>query len=475
MHTKAGKQVTNMGPSRLRASMPTRFQAVPWLVLFALLLVPLAACGQISPRVGDTIELEATSHLGVPLHSRPEPTDDFQRVADGARANVLEVRPDGRFLRIRVLPDGPEGWIVPKYVLRVVTGSAPVTTPAPPQTGGAGEREAEIWASPQSCATALAAKARMRRELSNPLVVGAWNIRFFPRGCPSEEDCPGNATELDWLACTIAWMGLDVLGLQEFLDTGDARLALAQVTARLNTLTGGAWENDLQSCGPASSQKVGFLWNASRVKLTNRGDEEQLNGAFDGNDACAANLRPGRYARVKSTKPGGADFHLLTVHLDSGRGEKDYQNRRRAIAELPKLAIGGRPLTQIGDPPGGGDDDILVVGDWNTMGQGAPQPVTEEEEIALFDRELSPGFRRLPASHGCSEYFLPEGATAFRAGLLDHLVPAVGMEEAASTVRVSGYCAILACQPFTHPPKAFERLSDHCPLVVEVRDEDIVD
>lgn len=363
-------------------------------------------------------------------------------------------------IRFRAVP-----WLV-LFALLLVPSAAS-------SAGGAGEREAEIWASPQSCATALAAKARMRRVLPNPLVVGSWNIRFFPRGCPSEEDCPGNATDLDWLACTIAWMGVDVLAVQEILDTGDARFALAQVTARLNTLTGGAWENDLQTCGPASSQKVGFLWNASRARLTNRSDEEQLNGAFDGSDPCAANLRPGRYARVESTKAAGVDFHFLAVHLDSGRGEKDYRNRRRAIAELPKLAIGGRPLTRIGDPPGAGDDDILIAGDWNTMGRGESVPVSQPGEIALFDRELAPAFRRLPASQACSEYFQPEGGTTLRPSLLDHLVATRGMEEAAATARVTGYCAVQACRPLTRTPRAFERLSDHCPLVVEVRDEDL--
>jgi endonuclease/exonuclease/phosphatase family metal-dependent hydrolase len=417
------------------------------------------------PQVGDTVELKASHHLGVPLHSDPDPPfDDFERVADAALAEILEIRDGGRWNRIRVESDARDGWVVERYILRVVENGG-----GPPS---ADERESEIWQSGQACETALSAGARMRRTLDSPIVVGTWNIRWFPRGCPRQEDCPESATDLDWLACTIAWMGMDVLALQEILDTPDARTALGLLTQRLAAHTGGTWESDLQECGTSSAQHVGFLWNASRVTLSNRSDEEQLNGASAGPDACAGNLRPGRYARVTSQSADGVDFHLLSVHLDSGRNQRDFDNRRAAIAELPVLEIGGRPLTEIGDPPDNqGDNDILVVGDYNTMGMGSPTPVTEEQELVVFDQELAPGFARLALNLQCSEYFRPSGAS-FEGGLLDHVVAAQGMEEIASTARLTGYCAVVNCQDFTTPPRAYEVLSDHCPLVTEVRDED---
>lgn len=97
---------------------------------------------------------------------------------------------------------------------------------------------------------------------------------------------------------------------------------------------------------------------------------------------------------------------------------------------------------------------------------GGPNPVTAEEEIDLVDTELSPGFSRLTGP-ACSEYF--QG----HAGLLDHVVASLGFEEAATTAQVSGLCSTLDCGdlPAT-TPAAFEVLSDHCPIVVEIRDED---
>ena len=60
------------------------------------------------------------------------------------------------------------------------------------------------------------------------------------------------------------------------------------------------------------------------------------------------------------------------------------------------------------------DRDVLVLGDFNTMGQDAP-PISAQQELAVFDGELSPGFRRLPMTPHCTEYFAGKGGT------LDHI------------------------------------------------------
>ncbi len=41
---------------------------------------------------------------------------------------------------------------------------------------------------------------------------------------------------------------------------------------------------------------------------------------------------------------------------------------------------------------------------------------------------------------------------------------------------MTGYCALEECRDLVGPlPAAYEKLSDHCPIVVEVRDEDLDD
>jgi hypothetical protein len=81
----------------------------------------------------------------------------------------------------------------------------------------------------------------------------------FPRGCPSNSTCPDKATDIPWLACTIAWMHADLFALQEILATPDAEFALNSLRAELNRLTGGSWQVDLRPAeAPATS-----MWGSS--------------------------------------------------------------------------------------------------------------------------------------------------------------------------------------------------------------------
>ena len=192
-----------------------------------------------------------------------------------------------------------------------------------------------------------------------------------------------------------------------------------------------------------------------------RTDAWELNGAATGPtaNACTGNLRPGRYALAKT--PIGVDVHLLSVHFDSGTTSRDYAHRRQATQRIGQIAIGNTPILDL-------DRDVLVLGDYNTMGKQDAPPVSAQDELAVFDGELAPGFRRLAMTPNCTEYF--EG----KAGTLDHLVASTGMQEVAATARVTGYCAVAGCANLTGPmPAAAERLSDHCPVVVDIQDRDL--
>lgn len=430
-----------------------------------LLLFPLLALGAVTVQVGERIELKSTHHQGVPLHDEPRGTDDFQRVSDGTQAEVLEISAPNQWLRLRI-SDGREGWISPKYVGRVVPGGGagpgngngtPVIPPA--------EAERRVWESRQACAEIVQAGGRLAREIPDTLRAGTWNVRWFPRGCSSSESCAENATDLDWLACAITWMDVDVLAVQEILETPDAVTAMDSLRGKLNTLTGGSWQIDLNDCGAPGSQHIGFLWNGARVNVTGGADSCALNGAAtptcSAADACFANLRPGRYVRVQSRRPDGADFHILSAHFDSGRSNRDFQNRRTATERIPFLEIGGAPLLD-------SDRDLIVLGDLNTMGREETPQISASEELSLFDEELAPGFERLIPQFQCSEYFQGHG------GLLDHIVLSAGMQEDSSAARLSGYCAVARCASIQGAmPAAYERLSDHCPILFEVIDQDL--
>jgi hypothetical protein len=210
---------------------------------------------------------------------------------------VTDIAREGRWLQLR-LADARTGWITTRYVGRTIAGS-PV-----PETSA----ERLVWTSPEGCQQVVGSSGHMVPANPAILRVGTWNIRWFPRGCPSNRTCPDKSTDIPWLACTMAWMNMDLFAIQEILATPDAEFSLNSLRSELNRLTGGSWQVDLQSCGGTSDQHVGFLWNGSRVALLRLTDAWELNGAATGptGSACAGNLRPGRYALAETPIPYSA-------------------------------------------------------------------------------------------------------------------------------------------------------------------------
>jgi len=199
-------------------------------------------------------------------------------------------------------------------------------------------------------------------------------------------------------------MDLDLLSLNEILNTAAAQTKMTELKTELGSRTGATWASNLHEWGAPSVQHVGYLWRASRVTLDNFADVPEMNGAFvEGvaTSACANNLRPGRYARVRSTATNGVTFNSVSVHMDSGVADRDFQNRRKAVARIPSIEVGGTPIVDL-------DRDILVLGDFNTMGRDEAPAITEAQEIATLDGELSPAFRRMAPNLACSEYFKPD-------------------------------------------------------------------
>lgn len=356
-----------------------------------------------------------------------------------------------------------------------VLGGCSPEAPAPPPepvTPIPEGPEAAVWHSPDGCERVVSVGGRLLRESPDALRLAAWNVRWFPWGCAPNETCPERATDVDWLACTLTWMDADLIALQEITttepdDPGQDPI-LARLMETLDRSTGGSWAVDLQDCGERDAQRVGFLWNRDRVELTDFADAWELNGddLASPSHPCAARLRPGRYARAVGLRPDGspgADFHVVSVHLDSGRGQLDFRRRRRALVRLGAIEHDGRPLREL-------DRDVVILGDFNTMGRSDPPDVTGPEEVARFEAELGDrGFRRLQGEEApyCTEYYRG------RAGALDHATVTVEMTEAEVTARVTGVCAVEDCRPLgERVPLALQRLSDHCPVVFEIANED---
>jgi len=348
---------------------------------------------------------------------------------------------------------GLEGWIVAKYVGRI-TGHQNITpllgTPEAPS----------VWSGPDACRTAIDGDGRLLKA-DSALRVATWNIRWFPFG-DKAADIPGKHTDLHWLACALTWLDAEIIAVQEILTTPAAVNAMDSVLDQLSANTGGDWRIALSKCGSGTKQHVGFIWDASRVTLSDQRDVWQFNGAANGKaNPCENSLRPGFYAYAERNG-GGADFHVFAVHADSGVSSRDLDNRERALSRIGSVMA---PLLNR-------DADIIIAGDFNTMGTGDISADTEINALAGTVASETPGFNHRMPYPGCSHYY------SSKAGMLDHILVATGMVEAAAAQPITtGYCAELVCgRPgsgsFDDMPLAYQKLSDHCPVYMDISDKD---
>ncbi|MEC4674411.1 MAG: endonuclease/exonuclease/phosphatase family protein [Nitrospirota bacterium] len=409
--------------------------------------------------IGQQVTLHAVKAIGVPIHREARPS--FRtHVPDHSVATIQRINSHNHWLFL-ALESGEIGWVHPKYV-RLTASSSPsqphrhASTSAKPVSD-----EVAVWSSREQCDKVVSAGKHMRTPSTHALRVATWNLRWFPYGQSPDSRAPSTQkTDLSWLACTIAWMQVDIIAVQESLGTAKAKKAWESVTQSLRTTTGESWRWSPQPCGKPDGHHVGFLWNTNRVSLSEIHSLWSFNiKARSANTACEGGLRPGHYARVQSREQGGVDFHLIALHLKSGPTVFALGDRQKALNRIDKNVA--TLLAQ--------DRDVLIVGDLNTMGAG--DNASRRSELKYVRRMVAkekPGFRDMAITPQCTHYFRGKG------GWLDHILVSKGMQEiTAKSAQVSGYCAVAHCKKISGDyPAAYRRLSDHCPVIVEIQDRD---
>lgn len=277
--------------------------------------------------------------------------------------------------------------------------------------------------------------------------VGTLNVRWFPDG---DARGPGErSTDVDTLAASIADLHVQALGLQEILLSERGERALERLRARLGALTGARWETVLDDCPrDEGRQHVGLLYDASAAERLAVRRVDALSGN-DG-DGCAGFMRPGLGVALRFR--GGFDAWLVVVHLDSGTDDRAYERRGRAYQAFASLR--GELSRAYAD------EDVLVLGDLNTM--GSDRGVSGLDEIGELERALDrASFRRLWLEPGCTEI------SGGRASMLDHVIVSSATAELAPSARaaVSGPCGRSRCRVSRDDPW-LGHVSDHCPVTV---------
>lgn len=104
---------------------------------------------------------------------------------------------------------------------------------------------------------------------------------------------------------------------------------------------------------------------------------------------------------------------------------------------------------------------------FNVMGRSQGGRVDAEAELALLDEAVGPLFNRLESNLPCSYRYRG------RPVLMDLVLVSSAMVESRPTAEPGGWCALTGCRGRERDIPNATELSDHCPVVMEVRDEDL--
>jgi endonuclease/exonuclease/phosphatase family metal-dependent hydrolase len=310
--------------------------------------------------------------------------------------------------------------------------------------------DATTWTSRSDCEELLAKRA----PESRPPRVGTWNIRFFPDSVEGEQTDADKATDVPWAACAIASLDVDVLAVQEFKNSEAGLAKQQELVEALNTLTGGEWQLELDQCAPEKVQHPGFLFDTTRV----HGQAFREIPSMNPDPVCSNEISPG-FAGYFSIE-GGPDFHMVAVHGATGTSPEQLEKRALITAALEPVSNDAFTI----DP----DTDILFAGDFNSVGCDSCDPVmSNEDENTQLGQTIAgfePSLELLPTSEACTR-------VADDMPHIDHVLAAADMTEVpkGSVVHVTGICEEISCdRQVNWLEDAYDRLSDHCPLLLDL-------
>ena len=289
------------------------------------------------------------------------------------------------------------------------------------------------------------------------LRIASWNVRNFPLDERPPDDDLGYSrrTNICDFETALGRLEADLLGLQEVNDIRRFQPILRRACGER------PMDVRYSSEGGRFGQHLALAWDNSVLELVGKPIEI-------GELVLEPGMRPAFAGYFRSLRPGGLDFTCVVVHLESGR--QNFADRRRQNRALASWVDNWIDET--------GDADIIVLGDFNTM--GSPRGGIEGE-LQSVDAILGRvGLERLDNKLGCTSYWEGEGE---RDGvqvptLLDHVfIGGIEPETLMAPLAAWLHCARWQCEELIsrlgEEDGTFWDVSDHCPLTFEIRDANL--
>lgn len=232
---------------------------------------------------------------------------------------------------------------------------------------------------PLLLASLLAAQGEGRLRL------GTWNLEFFggpasmrsftEPGKERREVPPRDETDVQRIGQTLKELDVRVLAVQE--------IGGEEALAGLAAATGPNWRSLLGTSGGwndgKAMQGIGFVWDSERVELLYA---EELNAFPREQDGVPIFHRVPVTACFRD-KRTGLDFRAVVVHLKAGRAADDKKKRRLEATILRDWIVTLQSSKNE-------DQDVVVLGDFNSTYGDDPQVVFEESGALRYLPQTKP-------------------------------------------------------------------------------------
>lgn len=257
-------------------------------------------------------------------------------------------------------------------------------------------------------------------------------ILLLDRACGEEvrivsfniENYPKNAEQAAGAFQAIRDLDVSIAAVQEITD-------VVHFSATARSHLGTSWKFVHPEVSP--HHYVGVLYDASRHRLLSTRTLLESVVYPKAKPAFEARFRP---------RDGGRIVRVITLHLKAG-GEH-HEIRRRQLDALEPVIAAARASRE----------RVVLLGDFNTTG--------EADRLRL--RGLAGATDMRWASEGleCTSYWdRPDGCVG---SALDHVL----VSEEPDVLEAAGPCKTEGCEARARCPVFFHRVSDHCPVLVEL-------
>ncbi len=278
----------------------------------------------------------------------------------------------------------------------------------------------------------------------------SYNIRNFDYD--ERQHIPTNKNALYTI---IKGLDADLIGVQEIVNAPEFVRFIQQYFPQYGVA--------LTTCGGQNNQKLGFIYNKNKLKITAFSQDLRLASSDPSQQGvCNMGSRPAAIAYFYNM----ADkyyFSAIAVHLKSGGQDRSIAKRQYQMKILSQI---------VSDIRTAGINDFVIMGDFNTTEYIFKGNIYNTFRRTIMNMQL----RDLSEYVNCTAYWPGQNMNdnTFEPSALDHILVSnriLNGYDPSRRVVANGHCATVQCRKATPQQLGllFNEVSDHCPLSADFR------